>query len=177
MFKSKVPEKDQNAAANAAEVVGRTVQQQQSVVEQPCRGGSRRRMRRHALASAPVCRSSATSNAMVQPRSSAESKASCAPLIFSSAMAHRSRAASLRRTSQSAAASRAPSVPSASSCKTVGRLRATFFIGRCRSTRTLCLKDRLGGLRIQRIHRRASTLRTRRKRHAELGRGPVFAAR
>jgi cytoskeletal protein CcmA (bactofilin family) len=35
MFKSKAPEKDQNAAANVAEVVGRTVQQQHSVVEQP----------------------------------------------------------------------------------------------------------------------------------------------
>ena len=36
MFKSKAPEKDKNAAANAAEVVRRTVQQQQhSVVEQP----------------------------------------------------------------------------------------------------------------------------------------------
>jgi len=35
MFKSKVPEQDKNAAANAAEVVGRTVQRQHSVVEQP----------------------------------------------------------------------------------------------------------------------------------------------
>jgi cytoskeletal protein CcmA (bactofilin family) len=35
MFKSKAPEKDTNAAASAAEVVGRTVQQQQSVVEPP----------------------------------------------------------------------------------------------------------------------------------------------
>ena len=43
MFKSKAlekdpekdPEKDKDAAANAAQVVGRTVQQQQSVVEQP----------------------------------------------------------------------------------------------------------------------------------------------
>jgi cytoskeletal protein CcmA (bactofilin family) len=34
-FKSKAPEKDKDVAANAAEVVGRTVQQQQSVVEQP----------------------------------------------------------------------------------------------------------------------------------------------
>jgi cytoskeletal protein CcmA (bactofilin family) len=34
MFKSKVPEKDQNAAANVAEVVGSTMQQQHSVVEQ-----------------------------------------------------------------------------------------------------------------------------------------------
>ncbi len=35
MFKSKAPEKDKDVAANAAEVVGRTVQQQHSVVEQP----------------------------------------------------------------------------------------------------------------------------------------------
>jgi cytoskeletal protein CcmA (bactofilin family) len=34
MFKSKVPEKDQNAAANVAEVMGSTMQQQHSVVEQ-----------------------------------------------------------------------------------------------------------------------------------------------
>jgi cytoskeletal protein CcmA (bactofilin family) len=34
MFKSKAAEKDTNSAANAAEVVGRTVQQQHSVVEQ-----------------------------------------------------------------------------------------------------------------------------------------------
>jgi cytoskeletal protein CcmA (bactofilin family) len=33
-FKSKAPEKDKNAAANAAEVIGRIVQQQHSVVEQ-----------------------------------------------------------------------------------------------------------------------------------------------
>jgi cytoskeletal protein CcmA (bactofilin family) len=35
MFKNKALEKDQNSAANAAEVVARTVQQQHSVVEQP----------------------------------------------------------------------------------------------------------------------------------------------
>jgi cytoskeletal protein CcmA (bactofilin family) len=35
MFKSKAPQKDKDAAANAAEVVGRTVEQQHSVVEQP----------------------------------------------------------------------------------------------------------------------------------------------
>jgi cytoskeletal protein CcmA (bactofilin family) len=33
-FKSKAPEKDKNAAANAAEVIGRIVQQEHSVVEQ-----------------------------------------------------------------------------------------------------------------------------------------------
>jgi hypothetical protein len=35
MFKSKAPEKDQSATANLAEVAGRTVQQQHSVVEHP----------------------------------------------------------------------------------------------------------------------------------------------
>jgi cytoskeletal protein CcmA (bactofilin family) len=35
MFKSKVPEKDQSAAANLEEVVARAVQQQHSVVEHP----------------------------------------------------------------------------------------------------------------------------------------------
>jgi cytoskeletal protein CcmA (bactofilin family) len=35
MFKSKALEKDQNAAANAAELVGTTIQEQHSVVEQP----------------------------------------------------------------------------------------------------------------------------------------------
>jgi hypothetical protein len=33
-FKSKAPEKDKNAAANAAEVIGGTGQQEHSVVEQ-----------------------------------------------------------------------------------------------------------------------------------------------
>src|SRR5438105_7392244 len=46
-------------------------------LNRPGRGRSRRRKREQALASAPGCRSSATSNAMVQRRSSAESKASC----------------------------------------------------------------------------------------------------
>jgi cytoskeletal protein CcmA (bactofilin family) len=35
MFKSKAPEKEKDAAANVAEVLGRTAQQQHSVVEQP----------------------------------------------------------------------------------------------------------------------------------------------
>src|SRR5256884_5695271 len=35
MFRSKAPERDMDVAANAAEVVGRAVQQQQWVVEQP----------------------------------------------------------------------------------------------------------------------------------------------
>jgi hypothetical protein len=45
----------------------------------------------------------------------------------------------------------------------VVRSRVTFFIGRCRSTRTLSLKDRRGGSRIQRSHRRASTPKVRKK--------------
>ena len=35
MFKSKAPDKEKNAVANAAEVVGSTAQQQHSVVEHP----------------------------------------------------------------------------------------------------------------------------------------------
>jgi hypothetical protein len=45
-----------------------------------------------------------------------------------------------------------------------GGSRATFFIDRCRSTRTLSLKDRRDGLRIQQTHRRASTPKAPRKR-------------
>src|SRR5260370_7165248 len=71
-------------------------------------------------------------------------------------MAHRSRAALLRRTSQSAAASRALSVASTSNCRMVVRWRVTFFIGRYRSTRTLSLKDRRGGLKIQWTHRKST---------------------
>src|SRR6516162_6490555 len=89
-------------------------------------------------------------------------------------MAHRSRATSLRRTSQSAAASRALSVPFASSCRTLVLSRVTFFIGRCRSTRTLSLKDRRGELRIQRSHRRASTPKARRKKTCRARRRPRY---
>src|SRR6516164_11342569 len=70
-------------------------------------------------------------------------------------MAHRSRAPSLRRASQSAAASRAPFVPSASSCRTVVRSRVTFFTGRCRSTRTLSLRGHHGESKVQRTYRRS----------------------
>src|SRR5262249_31060157 len=62
----------------------------------PGRGQNQRQKRERPLASAPTCRSSARSIVMVQRRSWAESKASCAPQISRSAMAHRSRAASLR---------------------------------------------------------------------------------
>src|SRR5215831_14438737 len=129
----------------------------------PGRSQNRRQKREWPLASAPTCRSSATSNAKVQLRSSAELKASCARRISRSAMAHRSRAASLRRTSQSAVASRAPSVPSASNCKTVARSRVTFFTGRCRSTRTLCLKGHHGESKIQRTYRRSRPRARKRK--------------
>src|SRR5262245_19537399 len=78
-------------------------------------------------------------------------------------MAHRSRAASLRRTSQSAVASWAPSVPSASSCRTVVRSRVTFSISRCRSTRTLSLKGHHGESKIQRTCRRSRPSARKRK--------------
>src|SRR6266436_9096277 len=45
-------------------------------LNRPGRGRSRRRKREQALASAPACRSSATSNAMVQRRASAETRRS-----------------------------------------------------------------------------------------------------
>src|SRR5262249_46951124 len=73
-----------------------------------------------------------------------------------------------------AAASRALSVPSASSCRTVVRSKVTVFIGRCRSTRTLSLKDRRGELRIQRSHRRASTPKARRKKTCRARRRPRY---
>src|SRR4029450_11297623 len=88
MFKSKAPEKDTDTAAHAAEAVERALQQQHPVVgaHPPRRAArTRPRMRGQALPSAPKCRSSATSNAAVQRRSTAASKASCAPPIFSSA--------------------------------------------------------------------------------------------
>ena len=91
--------------------------------------------------------------AVSRPRRRASARtqrlARCLPFSLRGGGLERSRAASLRRTSQSAAASRAPSVPSASNCKTVVRSRVTFFIDRCRSTRTLCLKGHRGGLKIQ----------------------------
>jgi cytoskeletal protein CcmA (bactofilin family) len=45
----------------------------------------------------------------------------------------------------------------------VVRSRVTFFIGRCRSTRTLSLKDRRGGLIIQPRYRPVSMPRSRRQ--------------
>ena len=57
---------------------------------------------------------------------------------------------------------------------TVVRSRVTFFIGRCRSTRTLSLKDRRGELRIQRSHRRASTPKARRKKTCRARRRPRY---
>jgi hypothetical protein len=54
MFKSKGLEKDQNAAANAAELVGRKMQSNIRWLNSPRRGESRPQMWGHALASAPV---------------------------------------------------------------------------------------------------------------------------
>jgi hypothetical protein len=55
-------------------------------------------------------------------------------------------------------------LPFASSCRAAARSRETFFIARCRSMRTLSLKDRRDGLRIQRTHRQASTPKACRKK-------------
>jgi hypothetical protein len=160
MFKSKGPEKDQDAAANVAEVVGRTLQQQHSVVEQP--PARREPTTKTGTGSCIGSGMSIVGNiecngpAQVFGRIKGELRASDL-LIGDGAQIEGSVIA------ESAAASRAPSVPSASSCRTVVRSRVTFFIGRCRSTRTLCSKDRHGELKIQRTLRR-STPKTRRKR-------------
>src|SRR5262245_34835914 len=80
--KRKPPKKEKAPPANVAEVLPVRCNSNIRSLNSPRRSGSRRRMLRHVLVSAPECRSSATSNAMVQRRSSAESKVSCAPLIF-----------------------------------------------------------------------------------------------
>jgi hypothetical protein len=113
-FKSRAPEKDKNAAANAPEVMGRMVQQQHSVVEQ-------------VAASPPVPKSGTAScigsgmsivgniecegPAQVFGRIEGELRASDL-LIGNGAQVEGS---VIARTSQSVAASRALPVPSASS--------------------------------------------------------------
>src|SRR5262244_1337552 len=167
MFKSKAPEKDpekdKDAAANAAEVVGRPAQQQQSVVEQPPprREPTANAATRSCIGSDMSIVGNIECNGPAQVFGRLKGEVRASDLLIGDGP---QRAPSLRRTSQSAVASRAPSVPSASSCRTVVRLRVTFFIGRCRSMRTISLKDRRGGLRIQRSHRRASTPNTRKKK-------------
>ena len=137
MFKSTALEKDKDVAANAAEIVGRTVHQQQSVVERPP-------LRREPTTNAAT-RSCIGSGMSIVGNIECNGPAQ----VFGRIKGE------LRRTSQSAVASRAPSVPSASNCKTVARSRVTFFTGRCRSTRTLCLKGHHGESKIQRTYRRS----------------------
>src|SRR5262249_990226 len=67
-------------------------------------------------------------------------------------MARKSKEPWLRKTSQSMAASRAPSAPAVLNLRMAVPLRAIFFIARCRSTRTPCLKDRRDGLKIQQTY-------------------------
>src|SRR5215813_12006732 len=67
-------------------------------------------------------------------------------------MVHKSKESWLRKTSQSMAASRAPSAPAVLNLRMAVPLRAIFFIARCRSTRTPCLKDRRDGLKIQQTY-------------------------
>src|SRR5215831_1381145 len=67
-------------------------------------------------------------------------------------MARKSKEPWLRKTSQSMAASRAPSAPAVLNLRMAVPLRAIFFIARYRSTRTPCLKDRRDGLKIQQTY-------------------------
>ena len=91
--KSGVPEKDRNASVSAAEVIGRVVQHDQSWArsEPTTKAG---------MASCIGSDMSIVGNIECKgpAQSSVESKARCAPQISRSAMAHRSRAVSLRRT-------------------------------------------------------------------------------
>ena len=163
MFKSKAPERDKDVAANAAEVVGRTVQQQQSVVEQPLprREPTTNSATRSCIGSGMSIVGNIECNGPAQVFGRIKGELRASDLLIG--ISHRSRAPSLRRTSQSAVASRASSVPSASSCRTVARSRVIFFIGRCRSMRTLSLKGHHGESKIQRTCRRSRPRARKRK--------------
>jgi hypothetical protein len=164
LFKSKAPEKAKNAAANAAEVTERMVQQQQhSVVEQ-------------VAASPPVPKAGAGScigsgmsivgnieckgQAQVFGRIEGELRASDLLISDGAQVEGNVIAQNVTVCGRVKGTIRL----SASSWRTVVRWRVTFFIGRCRSTRTLSLKDRRGGLRIQRTYRRTSTPKAHKKK-------------
>src|SRR5262245_35620303 len=87
-FRSKAPEPDKNTAAMRTNSWEGQCSRHAQLLNRSRQGRSqRRRNRDRTLASAPACRSSARSNAMVRLRSSAELKASCALPISWSAMA------------------------------------------------------------------------------------------
>src|SRR5262249_9775026 len=104
-----------------------------------------------------------TSSAKVQRRSSAELKVRCAPRNSRSTMGHRSEGSVIAQNVTVCGRVKGTIRAVRVKLQNGGRSRVTFFIGRCRSTRTLSLKDRRGELRIQRSHRRASTPKAPRK--------------
>ena len=131
--KSGVPEKDKNAAANAAEVMGRTVQHDQTWARsEPTKAGT---------ASCIGSDMSIVGNIECE-----------GPAQIFGRIEGQVRASDLQ-ISDGAHVEGSVIAQNVTIC---GRVKGT--------SRTLSLKDRRGGLRIQRTHRRASTPKARRKK-------------
>ena len=166
-FKSKAAEQDRNTAANADELIGRTVQPSHTVVEQVASGpeptATRKTGRDSCIGSGMSIVGKIECNGPAQVFGRIEGELRASDLLVGDRR-NRSMAASLRRTSQSAAALRAPSVPFASSCRTVVQSRETFFIGRYQSMKTLSLRAHRGGLKIQPRYRLVLMPRPRRQK-------------
>jgi NDP-sugar pyrophosphorylase family protein len=130
MFKSKALEKDQNAAANAAELVGTTMQEQHSVVEQPPpkREPNTNVATRSCIGSGMSIVGNVDCNGPAQVFGRVKGELRASDLLIGDGA--QIEGSIIARTSQSAAMSRAPSAPFASNCRTVVRSRATFFTGR-----------------------------------------------
>jgi len=133
--KSGAPEKDRNASVGAAEVMGRVVQHDQTWAKL-----------------GPTTRAGMAS--CIGSDMSIVGKIDCdGPAQVFGRIEGEVRASDLQISDGA----------QVEGCRTVARSRVTFFIRRCRSTRTLSLKDRRGELRIQRTYRRVSTPKARRK--------------
>src|SRR5262245_49899981 len=163
MFKSKAPEKDKDVAANAAEIVGRTVHQQQSVVERPPlrREPTTNAATRSCIGSGMSIVGNIECNGRAQAVGRIKGELRASDVLVGDGAQIEGNV--IAQDVTAAVASRAPSVPSASNCKTVARSRVTFFTGRCRSTRTLCLKGHHGESKIQRTYRRSRPRARKRK--------------
>src|SRR6516225_6946573 len=159
-FKSKAPEKDRNAAANTAEVIERMMQQQHSVVEQ-------------VAASPPVPALRADEIKEVEMLNSAKSDV---PEKDKNATANAAEVMGRTVQPHDQVWARSEPTKAGTSCigsdmsivgniECEGPAQILTICGRVKGTsRTLSLKDRRGGLRIQRTHRRASTPKARRKK-------------
>jgi len=163
MFKSKAPEKDKDTAAHAAEAVERALQPQHSVVEEPP-------PRRHPTTNVgpSSCIGSGMSivgniecsgPAQVFGRIKGELRAS-ELLIGDGAQVEGSVIAQ-----DVTVCGRVKGTVRAVRVKLQdgGAVEGDIFHRRCRSTRTLCSKDRHGALKIQRTYRRSAPKARRKK--------------